>query len=280
MTSLIKSLKKYADLKNDSGICLFSNFLLVQAIENQRFPSMKETSDQCHVSESSVTLFSKKLGFSGYRELISKLKFELAYLSVNEIDNEINQAPENKLEETVFSSYINKLQEHILSLKPQLNKISKLVDKFYDAEKVHLFSGYVLQKELNWLNDFFVLNGVRVIEQFNIFSDSFKLHELKANDLIVMLMGDDKEIPFFETIWGSIPDEFKSNLFIFSMSEILSVNLAKAHNLSLSSFINYGWKYYQLFEHSESIFLKYLLDQLAYLIKWKNKQCKTQNFKN
>lgn len=272
MISLIKSLKSYADLKNGSGLCLFSNYLLDQAISKKHYPSMKQTSIECHVSESSVTLFSKKLGFTGYRELISKLKFEITYFSVDEIDKEIKQGPKEKLEETVFSSYNNKLQDHIVKLKTQLSKISKLVDKFSKAKNIHLFSSYVLQKELNWLSIFFVIKEVRVIEQTNIFSDSFKLYELKENDLIILLIGDEKEVPFFQAILDTIPDQFKANLFIFSMSEMLSSNLANLYNLKTDSFINYGWKYHQLFEHSQSIFLKYLLDQLAYLVKWKNKQ--------
>lgn len=50
--------------------------LLIKDFQNGVFRTQKQIADDCYVSLSTITKFSKKLEVSGYRELVLRLKFE------------------------------------------------------------------------------------------------------------------------------------------------------------------------------------------------------------
>ncbi|XJS10826.1 MurR/RpiR family transcriptional regulator [Aerococcaceae bacterium WGS1372] len=115
-----------------------ANFFMNEATEDQDFSS-KAISAKIHVSESSLTRFAKKCGFSGYREFI--------------FDYQSKQLPKNSMYQSqqmkrVLVDY-NKILDKAYSLI-EVGQIERLATKLSTAKKVFIYgkgsSGFAAQE--------------------------------------------------------------------------------------------------------------------------------------
>ncbi|AUF83205.1 MurR/RpiR family transcriptional regulator [Mesoplasma syrphidae] len=81
MSKIINRIENIKEEENKIGS------LIARSLHNSyltgKFLSLKEIADACFVSQSTVTVFAKHLGCSGYRELITTLKIESNNLRAN-----------------------------------------------------------------------------------------------------------------------------------------------------------------------------------------------------
>ncbi|WP_025251411.1 MurR/RpiR family transcriptional regulator [Spiroplasma sabaudiense] len=147
---------------------LFNQFV------NNHFLSSKKTAAKLFISQATLTKFSKRLSFSGYNELILRLKWEHEQIKERFISSNLT------IEEFKNSS-INAIEECDKFL-PKLEILSNLIKK---SGMVHIVYTLQSSSEANLLYDVVGAHkrDVRLYTPQSFFP--FHLKNLRENDLII-----------------------------------------------------------------------------------------------
>ncbi len=191
------------DNKNDTLIAK----KLIEMYINKNFLSIKEFADSIHVSESLLTVFSKKLNLKGYRELISLLKFELLEQIAPNLD--FNQ--DNK-ESNIFSQ----IKESVFNI------FNSIKDR-----KVYILSSSQLKYYSNLIVELFNLNNIDTINIVNDYLFYTYLEKINSEDTILLFFagqGNEILIKIYEKLIKT-----NENIFIFcSSSQKYKLNTYKS----------------------------------------------------
>lgn len=200
----------------DKNICHF--FISNRDLHNL---DIKTVSKKCNVSNSTITRFAKKNGFTGYKEF-------LVYYQkcLKEIVDPIQLSPENIMK-TMHQKFLEKLYNNFEMIN--FNQIIKL---FKNAHNLFIF-GYgktslVAQMYEMKLESF----------DFNIFSSPFAEHfehclvkHAKNNDLAIILYHHDVYNNELQTIIRTAKN-IKTNIIILSLDSVIDeLNYANSYQL-------------------------------------------------
>lgn len=135
---MFKSIKEQLiTIKNNNGnesYSLIANYLL-NCLENNITPTSKKCSQECFVSESVLTAFSKKYGYQGFRELTIRIKVENEYYEGQWSRNYNN---------TIYNSsnYMESFIKHLEIIENQESSINNLVNIISKSVNVYFLSSY------------------------------------------------------------------------------------------------------------------------------------------
>lgn len=138
---MFKSVKEQLIANKNSNIkestSQISKYILSR-IDKSEIPKSKEIADACFVSESVVTAFSKKMGYSGYRELSLRIKVENEYYNINE-NMRVDLTNENEVSLIRFyDDFLNDIKMiHLQDLE-----IKKLIDAIKIVKHTYIISCY------------------------------------------------------------------------------------------------------------------------------------------
>ncbi|ALD66542.1 MurR/RpiR family transcriptional regulator [Spiroplasma cantharicola] len=180
------------DNKNDTLIAK----KLVEMYINKNFLSIKEFADTIHVSESLLTVFSKKLNLKGYRELISLLKFELA----------------EQVDANFKFSHATNMDKEINIFDEIKKKVFEIFNKIKDG-KVYILSSNQLKYYSNLIVEIFNLNNINTINIVNDYLFYNYIEKINQNDSILLFFagqGNEILIKIYEKL-----KEVNKNIFIF-----------------------------------------------------------------
>ncbi|WP_342275122.1 hypothetical protein [Spiroplasma endosymbiont of Cantharis lateralis] len=193
------------DNKNDTLIAK----KLIEMYINQNFLSIKEFADAIHVSESLLTVFSKKLNLKGYRELISLLKFEL----LEQITPNLDFYEEHKNKDLNIFSQIKE-------------SVFKIFNSIKDS-KVYILSSSQLKYYSNLIVELFNLNNINTINIVNDYLFYTYLEKISSEDTILLFFagqGNEILIKIYEKLIKA-----NENIFIFcSSSQKYKLNTYKS----------------------------------------------------
>ncbi|AXK51681.1 MurR/RpiR family transcriptional regulator [Spiroplasma alleghenense] len=109
---------------------------ILQNFDQNIFLKQKELADSCFVSESTVTLFSKSLGYDGYRELYLRLKIESEYYNIKN-DEKNSQSFQGNLK-----SIRNEMNQIFDFIDNQNEDLKIFIKEIKNSQSIHLFSSY------------------------------------------------------------------------------------------------------------------------------------------
>lgn len=164
---------------------------LFKSYQQNKILTIKELSQYCFVSESSITKFSKKLGYSGYRELIVKLKIELSdRVPINETYSPL------KLD--LFDSTEKLFNETISDLSNYKNNLYEISQKLKTANKIYIFSSYIFYEQIKNLQEILITKKINVIFTETLMYSLSTYQNITKNDYAIFFIGgqDTKTIEF------------------------------------------------------------------------------------
>ncbi|WP_342259109.1 hypothetical protein [Spiroplasma endosymbiont of Dioctria linearis] len=192
------------DNKNDTLIAK----KLIEMYINDNFLSIKEFADTIHVSESLLTVFSKKLNLKGYRELISLLKFELLD-QINPSVDFYKEDEKNRL------SILYQIKESVFEIFSSIKE-----------NKVYILSSNQLKYYSNLIVELFNLNNISTINIINDYLFYTYLEKIRPDDSIFIFFagqGNEILIRIYEKLI-----KINKNVFIFcSNSQKYKLNTYK-----------------------------------------------------
>src|SRR5699024_2695156 len=101
-------------------------------------------SEECHISNASVTRFSKSIGYEGFSEL--KKEYELIKLGKNEMKIDLlslnKMFSSNEDNTTNLQKEFNQVGQDIIEFNKEinLNQINELCDLIHTSNNIHIFS--------------------------------------------------------------------------------------------------------------------------------------------
>ncbi|WP_106078773.1 hypothetical protein [Mesoplasma coleopterae] len=171
MESVIEKLEKMANNIENSSYKVISE-KIIKGLINAKFYSQDDLSKECFVSISQITKFAKKIGYSGYRELVFTLKNEYQHMGMEQNAEKIN-----------IIEKIDSIQKWILSNESFVNNLVLSIEK---ASFINLYVSYQVQHAANYIADIFAnLNKVVRIVSHEIRNNLIKNKENEVNILII-----------------------------------------------------------------------------------------------
>ncbi|AAT75668.1 putative transcriptional regulator [Mesoplasma florum L1] len=208
MESLIHKIEKYKN-HDDSKIQSIISKVLYQNFFSGNFLTIKELAEECNVSESTITVYSKNLGYSGYRELLILLKMENNFYNKT-FQSEIGA----KSDKQKINKYREILNEFLNEQKKEDEKIIKLVANMKKANKIVINSSYQLDDIANYFKDLLSLKFDNVLKnELKLFAYK-NAQNLTEKDLAIFFVsGQDNEM--MQYIFA-VTKKMTKNIFIFS----------------------------------------------------------------
>jgi len=144
----------------------------------QEWKTAKELSKECYVSESTITNFAKKLGYSGYRELKWDLiKTREDYSRPDNKDKNLKQLMEN---------YNDSIKTQLDNTLNHISVLNNFLAEFEESPNLFLFSSYQLDDMAEYFAD--LIN----LKKINLFYNRTKLYaylnvdKIQKNDMVVV----------------------------------------------------------------------------------------------
>ncbi|AKU79840.1 hypothetical protein [Spiroplasma turonicum] len=185
---LLEKLKDIVKLNDKTLNFYISNYLLIEA-EKGNFYKSKEIASKLSISKSTLTLFSKKLGYEGYSDLLHNLTNEYNFFGLN--NNSINEEENKKINEIIvinklFNLYeLNKKLDYFVESIKNSNKVMIVSTEENDFKQLNLFSNF-----LNTINTCYFFEN-RKYESFfvnNFDKDSLVFFILTGLDISEILL--------------------------------------------------------------------------------------------
>ncbi|AGY41728.1 putative transcriptional regulator [Mesoplasma florum W37] len=149
---------------------------ILNSARQGKFLKQKELSEKSFVSESTITKFSKSLGFSGYKELVFDLKKQNKLNEINEIGN--------------MKNFLRDIDDWLISKKDTI----KLIATSIAAEKnVYIYSSYQFRIASNFIYELLLEGEITpiIFETQYIFMKNIKKKKQSIN--IILFGGLDTE---------------------------------------------------------------------------------------
>lgn len=162
---------------------VIANILLKYYDENV-FLSQKELADFCHTSISMITNFSKKLNYSGYRELLLRLKMEREYyvFQKRKIHNGL-------VNENLFLNSQNHSLKMLNQISDQESNLKTIIKTLKNAQKIFIFASYEQLKNAESFYNVLTLKNYDVVfSQYRKVYDFF-VKNMTSKDVAFFLIG-------------------------------------------------------------------------------------------
>ncbi|WP_026389464.1 hypothetical protein [[Acholeplasma] multilocale] len=253
MEFVLNKIKKLAMMSDNETIKVISK-TLYDSLKNGRFYTAKKLADLCFTSESSLTIYAKKLNFAGYRELITRIKFEQ---EIGFYWEEVVSKVENISDS--FYKIQNDLEGNIKKLskaEPKLIKLSQVLMK--KSGNIFIFTPTTRFANIPRIyNKLSILNKKIYLFDVNNFSDVI-LKNMVQSDVMLFVVYE----PISEEIISMIRKSSELSNYVFAMCTF--IEWSKINDLlPESNIINYTGSYEQNMAYFN---LEYLLLQLRELI--------------
>ncbi|ATI72963.1 MurR/RpiR family transcriptional regulator [Mesoplasma florum] len=179
MKSAIEKLTAVANEYKDSSYKFIAETILKKLINKELNISQKELSELCFVSESTITKFSKFLGFSGFREFWFLLKSEVNALNSHEKDFFTK-------EKDFFSPIIKWVAKEENFIKELSNSIS-------NCDEVIINSSYQMQTSAEFMFNSFNSIGKKTSLINHAFFNISNIEVKRNYVFVIILSGRDNE---------------------------------------------------------------------------------------
>ncbi|ASZ08765.1 MurR/RpiR family transcriptional regulator [Mesoplasma chauliocola] len=202
MKSAIEKLTSVANEYKDSTYKFIAEIIIKKLINKELNITQKELSELCFVSQSTITKFSKFLGFSGFREFWFLLKKELEdYDSVNKVIFET--------ERTFFNPIFQWLDVN----QPFL---TLLVKNILSSEEYLIYYSYQLQSSAEFMSNSLNSIGIKTSLINHAYFNGINFMENSNKTVLAMISGPDNEsiIADLHNLKNNFKKENFSNVFI------------------------------------------------------------------
>ncbi|AUF83873.1 MurR/RpiR family transcriptional regulator [Mesoplasma syrphidae] len=189
---------------------------LLKAFETKEVLNIKLLANKCFVAQSSVTKFAKQLGFSGYRELQTKLKMEI-HDRRDICKNEIlfNGTHYDNIEERIVQA--------IYDFRVYKTIIKKIANNILKSRKVFIFSSYIAFSEAKSMHDIFLLKNINVVYS-EVMLYNFQIHKsITKNDFVIFIVSG-QDTKGLEKIYDNLKQEEVSHCVFLSHSKTFKFN--------------------------------------------------------
>ncbi|ATI73942.1 hypothetical protein [Mesoplasma florum] len=187
---------------------------ILKSYHEGNFLNQKQLAILSSVSEASITLFSKKIGFNGYRELVYFLKEE--YLKYNKI-NPI------KINSETLQEYHNKISEALTYIDIQEDKIIAFKTKIKEAKWIYMYSSYDQKKNSELFYEAIQSVKKEIVMPFQRKTDLKYVNEMQKGDLaIILLSGLDNA--FLITVYNKIKNRGIDLVIVGTESQIRKID--------------------------------------------------------
>ncbi|PPE04080.1 MurR/RpiR family transcriptional regulator [Williamsoniiplasma lucivorax] len=184
---------------------------IVKGYYHQLFFSQKELASKAYTSISTITKFSQKIGFTGYRELVFSLKHEWQTYASSVL---VEKFLDDKLEKNICN--------WTAFLEATLLENAKFIDSFLKhlrkTKKVFIFSSYQTQRNAELLCDLFTTIGIRVYYSFFRANDVVNAMKKEIEDATILALITGQDNAFLVDVLSSIvqKEEKRKNMFIIA----------------------------------------------------------------
>ncbi|AKX34217.1 hypothetical protein SLITO_v1c05830 [Spiroplasma litorale] len=234
-----KLISIYNETENELKKIIIKN--LLECFEKNNFLSIQDISIICFVSKSAISKFCIKLGFTGYRELVSRLKFEREnYIKILNNNIEINTYEETK-------DYIVNCINYFDNYKNELVIIAKLLKK-----NTYIVASHQLINHAKTLYFYLNKKGCKVfftdmlVANYNI--------DINQNQTTILFMVGGMEVDGIFKVYEKVKN---NNNIIFLTSRALSKRINKCDAKIIFDITNSSTNYYM-----RTIILDYLIAQI------------------
>ncbi|WP_339033605.1 hypothetical protein [Spiroplasma endosymbiont of Cantharis rufa] len=179
---MIKSIREQLIKISQSNINDSSKVIskeIIKGYDNYIFLSQKELANKCFVSESLITYFAKKMNYSGYRELISRLKLER---DIYNMDSPI------KLEDNSIVNYRLEFEKTLSSIDAQNLEITKTINLLKGAKRIFILSSYDQINNAESLFNIMQIQGKNVHFSRYRKTNGYYVNDLKEDDVAFFLV--------------------------------------------------------------------------------------------
>ncbi|WP_026389175.1 MurR/RpiR family transcriptional regulator [[Acholeplasma] multilocale] len=195
MSKIINQIEKIKDEENKISNLIAKS--LHKSYINGEFLSLKDIADECYVSQSTVTVFAKRLGCSGYRELIMRLKMESDNLHGNSF------APTDDFD--LFLEFQNSTIATIKDGMANRDDIIKASMMIRNADKVMVAGSPQVGKDAQYFQELLSVKRNNIIlfsrELSNYMLD--KIKTIKKGDTVILIVAGQEtsiEVEIFEAV--------------------------------------------------------------------------------
>lgn len=157
--------------------------------------SIREVASLCYVSTATFLRFVRKIGFSGYSEFTTVIKFTL----MNHQDK--NKNPFKVLQVDYQNKYVKNIEESIRVLKPE--QLKRVADKLADHPHIFLFAKNITKHTTEYIKYLYSMSGFTVT--FPPDKDYRKLAEQQiTNNSLVFIMSFNGESAEFVKLLNNL----------------------------------------------------------------------------
>ncbi|WP_339030552.1 hypothetical protein [Spiroplasma endosymbiont of Cantharis nigra] len=227
---------------NDSSTVISKE--IIKSYDNYIFLSQKELANKCFVSESLITYFSKKMNYSGYRELISRLKLER---DIYNMDKPI------KLDDNSIVNYRLEFEKTLSSIDAQNLEITKTINLLKTAKRIFILSSYDQINNAESLFNIMQIQGKNVHFSRYRKTNGYYVNELKEEDVAFFLVSgldNNSLVNYYE------------RLFEKNCKRIVIVSNSQAYKFKQpdSLIVIQNIEKHEIYETARSAYIYYLLN--------------------
>ncbi|ALD66344.1 MurR/RpiR family transcriptional regulator [Spiroplasma cantharicola] len=227
---------------NDSSTIISKE--IIKNYDNYIFLSQKELANKCFVSESLITYFAKKMNYTGYRELVSRLKLER---DLYNMDNPI------KLEDNSIGNYRQEFEKTLSSIDAQNLEIIKTIDFLKNAKRIFILSSYDQVNNAESLFNIMQIQGKDVHFSKYRKTNGYYVNELTEEDAAFFLVSgldNNSLVNYYERL-------FKNNC-----KRIVVVSNSQAYKFKEpdSLIVIQNIEKHEIYETARSSYIYYLLN--------------------
>ncbi|AXK51551.1 hypothetical protein [Spiroplasma alleghenense] len=187
ITKLIKM--KKAEIPNTTEVIAS---ILVDKFMIGVFPNSKELAQEAIVSESYITQFAKKLGYTGYRELLTRLKYEFEHFH--------GEKEPTHIELDIFQDLQKDVVENINYFQKYKSVFLKLAQEISNSSKIFIYSSYQLRNFTQLFFENLLLLNKNVLKFDHTMQMIESSNLVEENDLVIAFISGQDNSHFIEVL--------------------------------------------------------------------------------
>ncbi|WP_129045604.1 MurR/RpiR family transcriptional regulator [Companilactobacillus metriopterae] len=164
---------------------------VIKNMDQIKNKSIRELSSECFVSTTTFLRFVRKIGFSGYSDFITVIKYTLLN---NDVNSKSEMSPFVVNQSEYREEYLKNINETIRVLdNEKLNQVANIMNK---AEKIYFLAKGFSKYAAEYVEYLYTLNGFVVIFPKNFEQRKLMHLNIKSSDVVFIFNydGEDKEL--------------------------------------------------------------------------------------
>lgn len=176
---------KYINTLNYNEKELYNH--IIRNMEEVKRSTIRELAAKCYISPATIIRFLRKIGFSGYSDFITVLKY-------TDTDNEENQNPFVVSQENYRIEYLKNIYESVRVLENE--KVNQIVQLLKDKPRIIVMARGLNKSVGHYLEYIFFGLGFEVVFPEDHYFRQMLLSGIRNTDLVIFLTygGEDKEL--------------------------------------------------------------------------------------